>query len=108
MDSREYKRFGQGLVDRGIITPQQLNEALHKQQTTMSHRKLGEILVRLGHISKSHITEALSDQLDIPIVRLSDRDIPERIRSLVDGGIATLYKVVPVEEQGQVLKVAIS
>lgn len=101
-----YRLFGKRLVERGIINEQQLNEAIHKQQTTMGHRKLGEILVRLGHISKSHITEGLADQLGIPIVRLSDREIPERIRSLVDGGIATLYRIVPIAEEGDTLVVA--
>ena len=57
--------FGQRLVERSIISQQQLDEAIHKQQTTMGHRKIGEILVRLGHISKSHITEGLADQLSI-------------------------------------------
>jgi len=70
----------------------------------MSHRKLGEILVRLGYISKSHIAEGLAHQLGIPIIRLSDREIPERIRNLVDPAIATLYKVVPIgEENGDLL-----
>ncbi len=101
-----YSLFGKRLVDRGIITQHQLEEAMHKQQTTMGHRKLGEILVRLGYISKSHITEGLADQLGIPIVKLTDREIPERIRSMVDGGIATLYRVIPVEEQGRTLVVA--
>lgn len=101
-----YSLFGQRLVERGIITQQHLDEAVHRQQTTMAHRKLGEILVRLGHISKSHITEGLADQLGIPIIKLSEREIPERIRSLVDGGIATLYRVVPVEERGKTLVVA--
>ena len=98
--------FGKRLVERGIITEQQLEEAVHKQQTTMKHRKLGEILVRLGHISKSHIADGLSDQLNIPVVRLSDREIPERIRSLISGNIATLYKVVPIDEDGDTLIVA--
>jgi len=79
-----YTLFGQRLVERGIITQQQLDEAIHKQQTSMNRRKLGEILVRLGYISKSHIVEGLADQLGIPIVKLSDREIPERIRNLVD------------------------
>jgi type IV pilus assembly protein PilB len=103
-----YTPFGQRLVERGVITQEQLDEAIHKKQTTMSHRKVGEILVRLGYISKSHITEGLADQLNIPIIKLSERDIPERIRSLVDGNIATLYRVVPVEEQGNTLVVATS
>ncbi|HEO69697.1 MAG TPA: hypothetical protein ENN80_00420, partial [Candidatus Hydrogenedentes bacterium] len=98
--------FGKGLVERGIITQEQLDEAIHKQQTTMRHRKIGEILVRLGHISKSHIADALSEQLDIPIVHLAEMEIPERIRSLIDGNIATLYRVVPIAEDGDTLVVA--
>jgi type II secretory ATPase GspE/PulE/Tfp pilus assembly ATPase PilB-like protein len=108
MASQGYSLFGQRLVERGIISQQQLNEAIHKQQTTMSHRKLGEILVRLGYISKSHITDQLSDQLDIPIVNLVDRDIPERIRSLIEGNIATLYRVIPIAEEGSTLVIATS
>lgn len=99
-----YKTFGQSLVARGIITQKQLDEAIHKQQTSMGHRKLGEILVRLGYISKSHIAEGLAHQLGIPIIRLSDREIPERIRNLVDPQIATLYRVMPIgEENGDLL-----
>lgn len=98
--------FGQGLVARGIISQKQLEEAIHKQQTSMSHRKLGEILVRLGYISKSHIADGLALQLGIPIIRLSDREIPERIRNLVHPQIATLYKVVPIGEDGPVLQIA--
>lgn len=101
-----YSLFGQRLVERKIITQQQLNEAIHKKQTTMGHRKLGEILVRLGYISKSHITEGLADQLGIQIVELARRDIPQRITALVPGSIATVYRVVPISEEGQTLVVA--
>ena len=95
MAQQTYKMFGQRLVERGIISQKQLDEAIHKQQTSMGNKKLGEVLVRLGHISKSHIAEGLADQLGIPIVKISDREIPERIRNLVDPAIATLYRVVP-------------
>lgn len=104
----QYKLFGQTLVDDGIITQHQLDEAIHKQQTTMGHRKIGEILVRLGHISKSHITEGLASQLGMPVLQLSDREIPERIRSLAPASVTTLYRVVPVEERNGTLVVATS
>ena len=103
-----YTLFGQRLVERNIITQHQLDEAIHKQQTTMGHRKIGEILVRLGYISKSHITEGLADQLGIPIVKLSDREVPERIRGLISGEIATMYRVIPVEERAGALVLATS
>lgn len=98
--------FGQRLVERGVITQEQLDEAIHRQQTTMGGKKLGDILVRLGYISKSHISEGLADQLNIPIVKLSDRDIPERIRNLIDVRIAQLYRVIPISEDGPTLIIA--
>ncbi|MCC6697626.1 MAG: Flp pilus assembly complex ATPase component TadA [Candidatus Hydrogenedentes bacterium] len=101
-----YSLFGQKLVEKGIITQRQLDEAIHRQQTTLGNRRLGEILVRLGYISKSHISEGLAEQLGIPIIRLSDREVPERIRNMVDPSVATLYKVVPIGEDGPNLLVA--
>jgi len=106
MATQGYSLFGQRLVERGIITQQQLAEAIQKQQTTMNSRKLGEILVRLGHISKNHITEGLADQLGIPIIKLSDYEIPERIRNAVPGTVATVYRVVPFREEDDTLVLA--
>ncbi len=106
MSNQGYSMFGQSLVDRGIITADQLQEALHRQGTTMQGKKLGEILARLGYISTHHISEGLAEQLGIPIIRLADREIPERIRNLIDVNIAQVYKVIPIEEDGKILKVA--
>lgn len=104
----QHKLFGQSLVDSKIISQIQLDEAIHKQQTTMGHRRIGEILVRLGYISKSHITDGLSVQLGMPVIQLSDREIPERIRSLAPASVTTLYRIVPVEERDGTLIVATS
>jgi len=98
--------FGQLLIGRSIINQAQLDEAIHKQQTSMGHRKIGEILVRMGVISKSHIIEVLADQLGVPIVKISDREIPERICSLMPGYIATIYRIIPIEEKDGLLVVA--
>ncbi|MFO7775566.1 MAG: ATPase, T2SS/T4P/T4SS family [Candidatus Hydrogenedentota bacterium] len=96
--------FGQRLVERGIISEKQLEEALHKQKTSMTRRRLGEVLVRLGYISKSHITDGLADQLGIPVVNLREREISDRLRTIIDVGVAQLYRVVPVgEENGKLL-----
>lgn len=50
--SNGYSMFGERLVERGVVM-RQLEEAIHKQQTSMGHRKLVEILVRLGYIGKN-------------------------------------------------------
>ncbi len=106
MANLSYSMFGSRLVECGVITQDQLDEAIHRQQTSMPGKKLGDILVRLNYISKTHISEGLADQLNIPIIKLSERDIPERIRNLIDIRIAQLYRVIPLEEKGKTLIVA--
>lgn len=108
MSQQTYSLFGQRLVERGIISQQQLDEAIHKQQTTMSQRRLGEVLVRLGYISKSHISEGLADQLGIPIVKISDREIPERVQRLLDIEVARVYRVIPIAEEGAKVVIAMA
>jgi len=98
--------FGEMLLSQKAITQDQLNEAVHKQQTTMGNKRLGEILVRMGAIGKSQITETLSKQLSLPVVTLSEREIPERVRNVIDPSIATLYRVVPVEADARRVVVA--
>ncbi len=101
-----YSSFGKQLLDKKLVTQKQLDEALERQRTSMGNRKLGDILVRLGYLSKSQIAELLSEQLGIPLINLAEREIPPRVRALMDGAIATLYRVVPVEERGTALVVA--
>jgi type IV pilus assembly protein PilB len=101
-----YSLFGQRLVELNIITKKQLDEAIHKQQTSMRNRRLGEILVRMGYIAKSHITQGLSEQLGIPVVKISERQIPDRIIGLVEPNIATVYRIIPLGEEGNKIIIA--
>ncbi len=89
---------------RKITTQQELDEEIKKQQANMDSKKLGEILARSGFISGG--TEALSKQLGMPIVKLSEREISERILGLVDVRIAQLYRVIPIDEEGGLLMIA--
>jgi hypothetical protein len=43
------KRLGEWLIERGKITPQQLQEALEAQKLT--GKRLGEILIEQGYIT---------------------------------------------------------
>ena len=100
--------FGQRLVKRNIITQQQLDEAIHKQQSTMGHRRIGEIFVRLGYISKSQVTTCLADHLGIPFLARADCEVSERIRGLVPKEIAVMYRVIPVAQRSGKLVIATS
>jgi type II secretory ATPase GspE/PulE/Tfp pilus assembly ATPase PilB-like protein len=98
--------FGQTLVEQSVITQPQLDEAIHKQQTTMSNRRLGEVLLRLGYITKRHISLGLADQLDIPTINLGEIEIPRKVVDMVPLNVALIYRIVPVRMEGDALCVA--
>ncbi|TMM15394.1 MAG: hypothetical protein E6F98_02170 [Actinobacteria bacterium] len=52
--------LGELLVARGLITPEQLEQALADQSETK--RPLGEILIRLGFLSPAMVAQALATQ----------------------------------------------
>ena len=54
------KQLGQILVEQGLITNEQLEEALEKHRN--SSKSLGRVLIDLGLIKESHLVRALSEQ----------------------------------------------
>jgi hypothetical protein len=61
-DSAAKKRLGDIVVERKLITPQQLDEALAVQRANGG--KLGEILVDLGFITRVALAGVISEQWD--------------------------------------------
>ena len=63
MDGIGYdSQLGKLLVERGYLTPEQLEEALQVQARPGETRMLGQILISRGYVKKHHITLALAKQ----------------------------------------------
>jgi hypothetical protein len=58
-----WQRLGQIFVQRGFVTPEQLDEALQRQRET--GERVGEALVAQGAISKFELAGALAEQMAI-------------------------------------------
>lgn len=65
------KRIGELLLERGAITPAQLEAALQVQQQTS--QRLGTALVSLGAITEKTLAHALSEALGVPVMDLTAR-----------------------------------
>ncbi len=59
-------RLGEILIQQGIISPAQLNQAIEAQKK--QHGRVGEVLVQLGFIKEIDIVVALAKQLNIPYI----------------------------------------
>lgn len=62
MDTAAKRRLGEIVVERGLITNEQLQQALDHQRLTGG--KLGETLVELGMLTRMALAGVLSEQWD--------------------------------------------
>lgn len=103
-------RLGDVMMDEGVITLDQLNQALTRQQETK--HKLGETLVELGFASERQIATALSRQLGLDLVDPNRVNIKENILNLIkDHNVLKKNLVIPFdfdEYDSRYLKVAMA
>ncbi len=73
--------IGEVLLEKGLITPEQLSEATDLRRS--KGLRVDRALLHLGHVDEESLLGVLSEQLAIPMVDLSDVEIDvETLRSL--------------------------
>ena len=100
------KQLGEILVERGLITKDQLKEALDIQK--QDGGLLGEILVRLDFAKEEEITQALTTQFGFPYLPLDSYEIEPEVIKLVPENVARQYWLVPIDRIGNTLTVAMA
>jgi type IV pilus assembly protein PilB len=100
------KRIGDILLETGVITPQQLTEALAQQRRT--RERLGRVLVDQGAASEKQIAQALAAQLDLPLVALSSARLDPNAVKLLPEILARKRRVVPLRLDGSYVIVAMA
>lgn len=103
--SPEKKRLiGELLKDKGLITEEQLDDALAEQKA--EGKLLGRILVEKGYVSEEDILSVLSAQLGMKEADLSNIKVPKDLLERVPAPVARAYKIIPVRMEGNTLVVA--
>ncbi|MBM3253638.1 MAG: type II secretion system protein GspE [Candidatus Omnitrophica bacterium] len=98
--------IGQILIEEGVITPEQLEIGLKEQKKTNDF--ICTTLVKLGFASEEKVFSALSRQLNIPYVKLKDKNIESLIIQKVPAKFASYYKIVPLELKDNNLIIAMA
>ena len=101
---RVRKKLGEILVEGGLLTQKQLEEALPFQKR--SHLKLGQFLVREGIVSESQIVELVSNQLRLEKYRPENYSIDMDLINLLPADLAHKYQVAPLQKNGLLLSIA--
>ena len=98
------RKIGELLIERGILTDNELEFALDMQKLT--HEKLGEVLISNKIVTPENIAQTLASQLEVDYVDLNKRTIPTDLMRIVKRNTARQNHLIPVQKDGDTLYVA--
>ena len=98
------KRIGELLVERKVVTPEQIESALKVQEAKGG--LLGQILVSLGFVTEEAVAQAVTAQYSFPYLPLKSYTIDPELLRLIPENVARQYCLVPVDHIGDTLTIA--
>jgi type IV pilus assembly protein PilB len=98
--------LGELLVGRGLVSEDQLGEALTKQTT--SGKRLGNLLVELGLLGERALTDVLAEQLGLDVVDLSRAVMDPDVVALLSEDDARRLGALPTHRDGSRVEVAVA
>ena len=98
------KLLGEVLLEKGMITPQQMRLALQEQKRT--GELLGDVLLRLGILTRKDLSRALAYSSDLPFVDLKQVHIDSNATKTISKDLAKKFKLIPFAMENNSLKVA--
>jgi MSHA biogenesis protein MshE len=104
--ARQRLRLGDMLVSQGVISGQQLQQALNEQKR--SGRRLGRILIEDGITTEETIGKALAQQLKVPYLELTRDRVHTRTGRLLSETQARRFRALPIDEAGGVVRVGMA
>jgi len=89
--------LGRVLIKMGKLNRDKVHQALSVQKKSAKAIPVGQILLDLGYITEQDLQLALSFQIGMPYIDLSDIDIPDDVLNQITAQMAMTYRVLPVE-----------
>jgi type IV pilus assembly protein PilB len=92
--------IGEVFLRLGLITPNQLNQAIEKQKLLKRQESLGDVLVSMGSITERDRLRGLAEQWGVPFVDVGEVEIDSSLVRLVPENAARKLKVLPISKKG--------
>jgi general secretion pathway protein E len=106
VNAPERKRLGEILIERGKLDAAGLDRALRIQQE--SGEKLGVLLVTLGVVAQRDVSEALADQLGLPLVEAASYPELPILEERVSARFLRESRALPLAEDESELALAMA
>jgi len=102
--SGEHKGLGAMLIEQGVISEVQLEEALAAQKEKGGF--LGQLLVEMGFVKQDVIVQFLVKQCKIPHLSLLDYEINKDVLEIIPRETCLKHNLLPIDKLGRILTVA--
>ena len=100
------QRIGRILLDKGLITKEQLDDALREQAVTK--HLLGRVLLNKGYVKESVLVRALAEQAKLEFVDVTSTGFDGSVVAKVPGHVCRKYHVLPLRIEDDRLVLAMS
>src|SRR5436190_7944016 len=107
MVAMERKPLGQLLIDKGVVTQENLERALAEQKRHQNQKLLGEVLVELGICTEDQIVESLAAAYGVPYARISPRIADPKVVQTLPRDFLEKHQVLPLYLVDGTLTVAV-
>jgi type IV pilus assembly protein PilB len=101
-------QLGQLLLARGIVTAEQIEQALTEQKEKGHHKLLGELLVEMNYCTENQIASALAEAYGVPYAQIGPKICDAKIIETLPREFLEEYVVLPLFKVHDVLTVAVS
>jgi hypothetical protein len=98
------RRLGEILLEEGLVTLAQLQQALKRQYT--AGESLGEALVKMKVLAETEIARVIAQELGCPYLDASRYDIPPDVLHLIPVDVAVECMILPLDRIGRSLLLA--
>ncbi len=100
------KKLGEILVERGLLTEQQVQDTLRLQHQT--GKLFGECLIEHKLITEDRMVSVLVEQFGLPFVKPTNYKIPRELLETFEPQMMRRFQFVPLDVMGSVLVIAIA
>lgn len=104
MSAVGHQRLGNLLVRAGVLTTEQLDEAM----LSVGERTLAEVIEAMGVASETRIAQAVAEQMGLPFVDVSGYDFDPNAAAMVPNDMLRKHAVLPIRLEGDELIVAMA
>lgn len=99
-------RLGDALVQKGLISDEQLQQALLQQK--QSGEKLGRALIEMGAVEEDQVLKLLSEQLELPFIQLKTFQFDHALTQRMPETFARRYRALVLQEDSAGLLVGMT